>query len=404
MFAKVLILVACLGYINAKGLDSFLKVDEPEGTEDFVTTLNAFATLNTETGYDWPNDSCDVLAEINHLRSDPVGFADQYLVPMLDKFSPYEYNGSDYFLYDSEWGGILTHEGEAAVQECIDALKDPNLPAMEPLAYSDELNNAAQGMADAQGPTGQTGHTGPDGSTMSQRVMEAFGYDKNAQLAGGISENIAYRYYTANMSILNLIIDDGVPSRGHRVNLLNPSWTHAGIGQGAHAGYDWMQVQNFSYGFDVAASTVCPGTATDGGDASADTGSDDTAADDSATEDTTGSDDTAAEDTTGSDDTAAEEETVVPSGPVPSTNPVPIQSAPPADWPADAYNRQTYMGVTCSSYESCTLTTTTTYFYRPVNSGLKVIYEEKSNHTYQEIMTMFGYGFVQISSESEFRD
>jgi len=42
---------------------------------------------------DWPNNSCDVLAEINHLRTDPKGFSDQYLVPMLENFSPYDYGG-----------------------------------------------------------------------------------------------------------------------------------------------------------------------------------------------------------------------------------------------------------------------------------------------------------------------
>jgi len=99
--------------------------------------------LDTIVGFDWPNDPCDVLNEINHLRTDPVGFADTYLVPMLDKFSPYTYSGQDMFLYDSEFGGILTHEGSAAVQECIDALKDPELPPMDPLVYSDELGSAA---------------------------------------------------------------------------------------------------------------------------------------------------------------------------------------------------------------------------------------------------------------------
>jgi len=78
---------------------------------------------------------------------------------------------------------------------------------------------------------------------MKDRIMPPFGYSANAWVPGtSYAENIAYRYYTANQSILNLIIDDGVPNRGHRVNLLNPKWTHVGVGQGYHKGYDWMQV------------------------------------------------------------------------------------------------------------------------------------------------------------------
>ena len=88
---------------------------------------------------DWPNNPCDVLAEINHLRVDPVGFSDAYLVPMLMHFEPYDYNGKDYWIYDSPWGRILKQEGPLAVRECIDVLNDPNLDDMGPLAYSDEL-------------------------------------------------------------------------------------------------------------------------------------------------------------------------------------------------------------------------------------------------------------------------
>ena len=97
---------------------------------------------------DWPNNPCDVLAEINHLRVDPVGFSDAYLVPMLMHFEPYDYNGKDYWIYDSPWGRILKQEGPLAVRECIDVLNDPDLPEMLPLTYSDELGMAAKGMCE----------------------------------------------------------------------------------------------------------------------------------------------------------------------------------------------------------------------------------------------------------------
>lgn len=47
------------------------------------------------------------------------------------------------WLYTGETVGILYWEGPNAVQECIDALKDPNLPPMGELVYSDELGRAA---------------------------------------------------------------------------------------------------------------------------------------------------------------------------------------------------------------------------------------------------------------------
>ena len=318
---------------------------------------------------------------------------------MLDKFSPYTYSGQDMFLYDSEFGGILTHEGSAAVQECIDALKDPELPPMDPLVYSDELGSAAQGMVDTQGPTGQIGHTGPDGSSMSDRILPEFGYEPNEMVYGkSWAENIAYRFYSANMSIVNLIVDDNVPNRGHRINLLNPDWHYVGIGQGTHASYDWMQVQNFAYGFDVAESEVCLGSSTVADDATtiSDESSDEPEAESVGSEEETSTADDSTNTEGGSDNGLGEEHG-------PCNNPVPVLSEPPADWPEDAYYRYQNMGVTCESMSLCTLTTTYTYFFYPEDSGLKMIYEVKNNHTYAEIVAMFSTGFTQIEDESQYR-
>lgn len=94
-------------------------------------------------------------------------------------------------------------------------------------------------MVDTQGPTGYIGHQGTDGSWPNDRVLREFGQE--TLLAGqGTAENIAYYFKTATMSIVNLIVDDNVPDRGHRVNLLNPEWTHIGIGLGLHANYQNM--------------------------------------------------------------------------------------------------------------------------------------------------------------------
>ena len=143
MSFKVVILVLCLGYISAKGTQSFLQNKVSDDTDRIIKDRVALVNLDTEVTTDWPDNSCDVLDEINHLRTDPVGFSDQYLVPMLPKFSPYDYGGQDYWIYQSDWGRILKQEGPSAVQECIDVLNDPTLPAMEPLAYSDALGRAA---------------------------------------------------------------------------------------------------------------------------------------------------------------------------------------------------------------------------------------------------------------------
>jgi uncharacterized protein YkwD len=64
---------------------------------------------------------------------------------------------------------LVTQEGAAAVQDAIDYIKKitKNAPAME---WNQLLAFAAEDLAVAQGKTSQTGHTGPDGSTMVTRI------------------------------------------------------------------------------------------------------------------------------------------------------------------------------------------------------------------------------------------
>jgi uncharacterized protein YkwD len=59
-------------------------------------------------------------------------------------------------------------------------------------------------------------------------------------------ENISYDCHTALEVLCQLIIDDGVPSRGHRSNIFNPDWEHHACFTGAHGVYKTMTCQNFA--------------------------------------------------------------------------------------------------------------------------------------------------------------
>ncbi len=49
--------------------------------------------------------------------------------------------------------------------------------------------------------------------------------------------------------IASLIIDDGVPSRGHRANVFNPEFRVVGIGIGPHARYSQIVAMDMAGGF-----------------------------------------------------------------------------------------------------------------------------------------------------------
>ena len=82
-------------------------------------------------------------------------------------------------------------------------------------------------MAVAQGKTSQTGHTGPDGSTMVSRITKYGSYTY-------IGENIAYGSTGGEQIVLDLIVDDGVPDRGHRVNIFDKNYKHLGSSASTH--------------------------------------------------------------------------------------------------------------------------------------------------------------------------
>ena len=59
---------------------------------------------------------------------------------------------------------------------------------------------------------------------------------------------------------LGLIIDDGVPSRGHRENIYNPDFNHIGVGHGPHKGWDLITTMDFAGGVGPKGSAPSSGS------------------------------------------------------------------------------------------------------------------------------------------------
>jgi uncharacterized protein YkwD len=133
---------------------------------------------------------------------------------------------------------LRTNEGTRAVDEAIAALnRQAPLPALRP---SKGMSLAASEHAHDTGPKGKTGHTGSDGSKSSQRISRHGQWQRTA------GENISYGGATGRAVLTQLIVDDGVPSRGHRKNIFNKNFGVIGIGCGPHKRYGMMCVQTFA--------------------------------------------------------------------------------------------------------------------------------------------------------------
>ena len=172
-----------------------------------------------------------VIAEINLVRTDPPGYAKKYLLPMRA-----HYNGT-LFEVPGEVT-IETAEGVGALDECIKVLlRTKPLP---PLAHEQGLALAARDHAQDQGNTGGTGHEGSDGSMPETRIS------RYGEWGGTIGENIDYGHGEARGIVTALLIDDNVPSRGHRDNLLSGAYNLVGIAVGPHNNYGHMCVMDFA--------------------------------------------------------------------------------------------------------------------------------------------------------------
>lgn len=177
-----------------------------------------------------PDLEAGVLARINFAREHPQDYADQ-LRGYRDEF-----DGRVLYRRGDE-NGVLTQEGVSAVDEAIGFLE--RQAPLPPLSEGDVLAMAAREMAAMQDEDGSVGHVPHDGSTPGQRV----------QRHGGdiyVGESISYGFDEPDDVVMQMIVDDGVPRRGHRALLFAKNYRFAGVGCGEHPQYRFMCVVDLS--------------------------------------------------------------------------------------------------------------------------------------------------------------
>jgi len=159
-----------------------------------------------------------VLARINYARTHPRDYARH-----LREYRAY-IRGGILFLPGDE-NGIYTREGTDAVDEAIRFLENQSpLPA---LTEAQILSLAARDHADEQGAMGDEGHVSRDGANPGERVKRRGGDTY-------VAESISYGFADADAVVRQLIIDDGVPDRGHRNLLFKTGFKFAGVGCAEH--------------------------------------------------------------------------------------------------------------------------------------------------------------------------
>lgn len=161
----------------------------------------------------------EVLAVINYARAKPQAFARH----LRDADPAY-----------ATWAG----DEPGALDEAVAFLmRQRPLP---PLRWDERLGAAARDHADAQGWTGQEGHTGPRGDTFAQRLQRVGLY------AGLSAESISYGQTSPEDVVRQLIVDSRVRNRGHRRDIFSGGFQAVGVGCAEHARYRAMCVIQYA--------------------------------------------------------------------------------------------------------------------------------------------------------------
>ena len=173
-----------------------------------------------QRGADAPRLDSGVLAELNLARTQPGAYA----------------HALEAAAYRSRASGA--YDDPAAFQEAVDFLRRQR--PLPPLHAAAALRGAAFQHATVQGAEGGFGHVGPQGESLGERLR------RHGAFSSVMAEDISYGYASPRDVVLQLIVDAGVPSRGHRSNIFNPLFREAGVACGPHRVYGAMCVVDFT--------------------------------------------------------------------------------------------------------------------------------------------------------------
>ena len=209
---KILFILCWLLFIPVKGL--------------------AYSNDIDEANYLSPSEKA-VVHEINLARTAPKNYAS-----FLEQFKKYYHEKLIKLPNETP---IITQEGVGALMEATRFLRSTKPVPL--LKLSKGMSWGARDHMKDLGSSGGAQHRGSDGSQAWDRVNRYGTWQKV------IGENISFGHDRARNIVMSLIIDDGVPHRGHRKNIFSSDFRVMGVACGEHPNYKKICVITLAGGY-----------------------------------------------------------------------------------------------------------------------------------------------------------
>ena len=176
-----------------------------------------------------------ILQELNVARTQPNAYI-RYLEHYRSLFKDKTYTQPGTNLL------IRTEEGTAAIDEALAFLHRQR--PLSPLRWDEGLARSGAELVRAQAKNQETGH-GSGRLAMARRIQ------RHGRWTVAIGEAISYGPYVADRGrdvIAQLLVDDGVPGRGHRKTLYDQDYRLAGVSCAPHPTFGTTCVIDFAGG------------------------------------------------------------------------------------------------------------------------------------------------------------
>jgi len=209
----------------------------------FFPVMACAQSSGTSTKLSWPEElntakeayyldelERQVIHELNKVRSNPKRYAEEYMEELRAFFD------GKIFTYPGQTP-IKSSEGIIPLNECIEILKKTDqMPILKPV---EGLAKAADLLTEEQQKYGGIGHISRNGNTPQNRIERFVDWYICS------SEDITYGSFEARQIVITLLIDDGVPDRGHRQNILSQCFRFVGVSFSGHPTYHSMCVIDY---------------------------------------------------------------------------------------------------------------------------------------------------------------